>query len=474
MGPPHMNPIRFLSFCFVALAWYPGVAQSAPSLAQADKVHTLRMQKHVAKVARKVAVPVGSLNADDDFRGFEVLASRLPQARLLGLGESTHGTHEFNQFRAKLFRYLVLHQGYTHFLLEDMLFATVPLENYIQGLGTDDPKGTMTGLMWTWCTEDMVEFLRWARAYNTNLRDDARKVHIVGIDIQKPYRQAVYLLDRMRKAHLSAESVDVMASIAEGMPQADALNFNELAGQQNDPATPGRWRRARAGLAALELRLGETVQPELRTLLQAIICGVDLEIAPGEDSIRDRGMAMQILDLLKRVPSGSKAIWWAHNSHVSGGTPERFPWAGTFLRSRLGAQYAVVGCFTEEGTLTSKDGRIVRQYENPDGTFKPGMPNVAPGPMAFRFPDGFLEGILARGLDQGIVFMDDLRKDAACQAFLSTRFIECSAVGSPFDPALTPDDRTPFQPDAFDAFFFIKRSNAAANVRFPVESKMPH
>lgn len=462
-----MCGIRAIFLCITGLVCFPGTAQPTSSLLRADKIQTIRMQKHLAQVARKVAVPVGSLKADDDFRGFDVLASRLSKARLLGLGESTHGTREFNEFRTKLFRYLVLNQGYTHFLLEDMRFATAPLEDYIQGRGADDPKGTMTGLMWTWCTEDMVVFLRWARAYNANQKDDERKVHVIGIDIQKPYRQAVYLVDQMRKAHLSAEPIDAMTSIAEGMPKADALNFNDLAVQQRDPATPGRWRRARAGLAALEQRLGETLPSELQALLQAIVCGVDLEIAPGEDSIRDRGMAMQILDLLKRIPSGSKAIWWAHNVHVSGGSPERFPWAGTVLRSRLGGQYAVIGCFTEEGTLTSKDGRIERQYWNPDGTFKPGRPEINPGPMAFRFPDDFLEGILARGLDQGIVWMDDLRKDPACETYLSTRFIECSGVGSPFDPALTADDRTPFQPDAFDALFYIRKSNAAANVRFP-------
>jgi len=461
-----MHPIRTIAFSLAALACIPCAAQPASSLLQADKAQTVRMQQHLAKMARKVAVPVGSLKADDDFRGFEVVASRLSQARLIGLGESTHGTHEFNQFRAKLFRYLVLHQGFTHFLLEDMAFAAAPLEDYVQGRGPDAPKETMTDLMWPWCTEDMVDFIRWARAYNTT-RDDARKVHIIGIDIQKPYRQAVYMVDLMRKAHQSAEAVEALANIAEGMPKADALNFNDLAAQQHDPATPGRWRRARADLAAFEQRHGETAPPELQVLLQAIICGVECELASDGDSTRDRGMAMQILNSLKRIPSESKAIWWAHNSHVSGGAPERFPWAGTFLRNRLDSQYAVVGCFTREGTLTSKDGRLERQYWNPDGSFKPGRPDIIPGPMPFRFPDDFLEGILARGLDQGIVFVEDLRKDPACQAFLSTRFIECSGVGSPFDPALTPDDRTPFQPDAFDALFFIRKSNAAANVRFP-------
>lgn len=244
------------------------------------------------------------------------------------------------------------------------------------------------------------------------------------------------------------------------------MNPQELANQHADPATPVRWRRVRAELAMLELRFGKELQPELKALFRSLEFGVEHELA-SDDSTRDRGMAMQILDALDRMPAESKAIWWAHNSHVSGGSPERFPWAGTLLRGRLESQYSVLGCFTREGTLTSKDGRLERQYWNPDGTFKPGLPILAPGPMAFRFPDNFLEGILARTLDRGVVFMEDLKRDPASREYLNTRFIECSGVGTPFDPALTADDRTPFQSDAFDALFFIRQSTAATNARFP-------
>ena len=46
-------------------------------------------------------------------------AEMLSKAKLVGLGESTHGTHEFFNFKSELFRQLVTDHGFNTLLFED-------------------------------------------------------------------------------------------------------------------------------------------------------------------------------------------------------------------------------------------------------------------------------------------------------------------------------------------------------------------
>ncbi len=441
------------------------------ALMRAEREVTSRMRACAAMQAGRVAIPIASL--DGDCRGLDAVAERLAsKSRLVGLGEGTHGTAEFNRFRFGLFRRLVLRHGFNHLLLEDMRWATEPLEDFIQGRGSDDPKAVMAGLMWPWVTTDMADFLMWARSYNAN-RPEATRVHIGGVDIQKPYRQACLLADLMARGGSPTEPVESLRRITDAMPKADPLNFPEYAGQQNDPSTPGRWRRADADLAAWGQRSASSLTPEQTSLLAAIRCGIALELNQDGIAIRDQGMALQVLDVMGRLPAGAKAAFWAHGAHVSHNAPESgFPYAGSILRDRLGEGYTALVCLSQRGTVTAKDARLLAGAENTDGTYKADTPDVSPGPMTFRVPDDFIENVLAKRVAQGVVFTADWLADAVTREFLRGRVLECGGIGATFDPNWSGEDRMPFRAESFDAVFILRASSAAENLRFPAKAAL--
>ena len=371
--------------------------------------------------------------------------------------------------RFGIFKRLVARHGVTHFLLEDMLWATAPLEDFIQGrTAGGTPAAALSRLMWPWCTRDMAGFLVWARDYNARQPDPSKRVHIIGVDIQKPYRQAGHLAELLRQGGQPQKAIEALERILEGMPKADPLNFPELVIQQNDPATPGRWRRADAELAGWDQPMASVMTPTEASLLAAIHCGIALESIQGGIAMRDQGMALQALAVLKRLPAGAKAVFWAHSGHVYHPALEKgYPSAGGLLRDRLGEGYAVLGCLTQQGWATTKDIRLLGGAENADGTFKPGTPDIKPQAMAFRTPDAFLETILAKGITQGVLFMSDWLQDPVTQDFFADRTLECSGMGATFDPAWSVDDRMPFRAADFDAVFFTATTSASENLRFP-------
>lgn len=438
------------------------------TLQRADTVLTERLRTHVAGRARAVAIPVGDPLNGGPVLGVGEVAGRLAGARLVGLGESTHGTREFSAFRFKLFQDLVIKHGFTLFCLEDMRFAVDPMEDFIQGRGPEDPRATMSDLMWPWATTDMADFLVWARTHNRGKADDVGRIHLVGIDIQKPFRQARHLVALMRASGQPVDAIDALSRIADMMPMADSSNPTALAAQQADPSSKVRWHRVAADLAAFELGPGASLPDDQTRLLRSVRRGVDQSLDPGQDGARDYGMASGILETLAANANlGKKAVFWAHNAHVSGGGPEGFPWTGTILRARLGQDYAVLGCFSMEGILMAKDARVMARYIAPDGSFLPGMPSLVPGRIPFKVPAGFIEDILGRRMGRGVVFMSDLTKDPVCAEFLSGRKIQCCGAGATFDPAWSPDDRMPFGIADYDAIFFVPRSTPPENVQFP-------
>jgi hypothetical protein len=64
------------------------------------------------------AVPLETADPDIPDQGLAVLRQTVGNARLVGLGEATHGTAEFWQIRQKISRYLVEEMGFQAILFE--------------------------------------------------------------------------------------------------------------------------------------------------------------------------------------------------------------------------------------------------------------------------------------------------------------------------------------------------------------------
>lgn len=103
------------------------------------------------------------MEATDDFVDLAPLKAHLQDARIVGMGEATHGTREFQGFKFRMFRFLVEQLGFTVFGIEANWPESLEVNRYVLGADVDPVRSL--GFSW-WQTEDMMAMLHWMRQYN--------------------------------------------------------------------------------------------------------------------------------------------------------------------------------------------------------------------------------------------------------------------------------------------------------------------
>jgi erythromycin esterase-like protein len=124
------------------------------------------------------------LHTTEPGRGFDDLQALKPiigNARIVSLGEATHGTREFFQLKHRILEFLATEMGFTIFSIEANMPEAYRLNDYVLN-GTGDPAALLRGMyFWTWDTEEVLDMIRWMRAFNASGRG---RVQFTGFDMQ--------------------------------------------------------------------------------------------------------------------------------------------------------------------------------------------------------------------------------------------------------------------------------------------------
>lgn len=132
---------------------------------------------------RAHAVPLGTDDPEQDNSDLIPVLGMIGNARVVGLGEGTHGTREFLRMKHRLIRALVEELGFRRIALETNLPETEALNRYIQ-TGEGDPRELLRGMrLWTWETEEVLGLVEWMRSYNASGKGP---VELFGFDMQQP------------------------------------------------------------------------------------------------------------------------------------------------------------------------------------------------------------------------------------------------------------------------------------------------
>src|SRR4030095_7731118 len=129
------------------------------------------------------AVPLKTVEAGNGFADMQPLKRILKDARFVGLGEATHGTREFFQFKHRMVEFLVKEMGYRVFAIEASLSACQNINDFVLGKTDDGAKALDGQGFWTWNTEEVSSMLDWMRAYNQGVPAE-KQVKFAGFDIQ--------------------------------------------------------------------------------------------------------------------------------------------------------------------------------------------------------------------------------------------------------------------------------------------------
>src|SRR5687768_8995436 len=112
------------------------------------------------------AIEVKTVDAGTGFADLQKLKAAIGGARIVSLGEATHGTREIFQMKHRLTEFLASQLGFTIFSIEANMPEAYRLNDYVLH-GKGDPKALLKGMyFWTWNTEEVLAMIEWMRQFN--------------------------------------------------------------------------------------------------------------------------------------------------------------------------------------------------------------------------------------------------------------------------------------------------------------------
>lgn len=150
------------------------------------------------------AVVVKTPVAGNGFDDLQPLKKMIGDARIVALGEGTHGTREFFQMKHRLVEFLAGQMGFTIFSIEANMPEAYRLNDYVLH-GKGDPVALIKGMyFWTWDTEEVLAMVEWMRAFNESGKG---RIEFTGFDMQTPDVAIKIVTDYLDKvdAHYAGE-----------------------------------------------------------------------------------------------------------------------------------------------------------------------------------------------------------------------------------------------------------------------------
>src|SRR5215213_4278424 len=103
---------------------------------------------------------------------FDPLLDRIGDARLVLIGEASHGTSEYYRWRAELSRRLIVERGFSFVAVEGDWPDCAVVDRWVKGRAHPDRSASeVLGTFarwpsWMWANEEVAEFVDWLRDHN--------------------------------------------------------------------------------------------------------------------------------------------------------------------------------------------------------------------------------------------------------------------------------------------------------------------
>lgn len=302
------------------------------------------------------------------------LLELIGDARVVCLGEASHGTHEFYRQRSVITKRLIEEKGFGAVAVEADWLDAHRVTRFVHGADDDaDAEQALRGFerfpTWMWRNADVLDFVGWLRARADGGR---RPVGFFGLDLYGLYRSidsvVAYLetidaaaAQRARERYACLERFEESQryghAVATGLTEAcDREALHQLVDLQR---TGDAYLR-RDGIAAEDEQF--YAEQNARLVVEAERYYRSMFEAPASSwNLRDRHMAEtleRLLAHLDRHGTRSRVVVWAHNSHI--GDARRTEMSrrrelnlGQLVRVRHDRDAFLVGFTTYEGTVSA-------------------------------------------------------------------------------------------------------------------------
>lgn len=324
-----------------------------PALNESEIIHTINEK----------AYPLQNLT------DLQPLIDRIGNSKIVMLGEASHGTHEYYTWRAYISKKLIEEKGFSFIAVEGDWPDCYALNRAIKGYSTEN-KNVYKVLhsfnrwpTWMWANWEIVALAEWMQRHNEQLSAEKR-AGFYGLDVYSLWESMESIMRYLKNTDPTALKAAEEAFRCfepyrkdEGQSYAKATMFvpelcrDEVVTllkkiQQNLP----QYNTDFENVFSAEQNAMVTVNAE--KYYRAMIAG-----GPHSWNVRDRHMADTLDRLLTFHGPDSKAIIWAHNTHVGDARATDMAAEGMFNIGELGRTHygdkdvALIGFGSYKGTV---------------------------------------------------------------------------------------------------------------------------
>jgi len=296
------------------------------------------------------AIALASVEPSADESDLAPLLPLVTNARVIALGDATHGTHEFFSVKQRLIPFLVKHANVRTIIFEAPYAEIEAINDYVR-TGAGDPSALLhIDNYFFWNADEVLDAIGWIRAWNAAGNPP---VDVAGADA----------------FHTQTTIARVLSQLG-GDVRAEAEK--DYACVSNISISTAQWYRDACRASVMSVR----------PLLEANHAAPEIVhaariVEQGEEALdRDSAMAENIEWLADR-PGAGNFVLWGHNEHF-GKTPTTLndpngaTSAGTFLAEHYGERYVSIGTIALKGRFNASElwgsDWIVGQYSMLDAT----------------------------------------------------------------------------------------------------------
>ena len=323
---------------------------------------------------------------------YDALLEGIGDARIVLLGEATHGTHEFYRERSFITRRLIAEKGFAAVAVEADWPDAYRVNRYVRGTGPDEDAIQALADFgrfptWMWRNADVLDFMGWLRTHNEAQPADKR-AGFYGLDLYslRASMQAVLAYldkvdpDAAGRARRRYGCFDQFGEEMQEYGYAASAGFHpscerevvtqllELHRQRLDYASrDGRVAADEFFFAEQNARLVRNAEEYYRTMFKGRADSWNLRDRHMVDTLRE------LVRFLDRTQPGARVVVWAHNSHLGDARATEMGQSGELnvgqlVREEYGAKAVLVGFTTYTGTVTAAsewDGPAHRKHVRP-------------------------------------------------------------------------------------------------------------
>jgi erythromycin esterase-like protein len=313
---------------------------------------------------RKHAENIPQPEKHDEFGAF---FDRFADAQIVLLGEATHGTSEFYTARAAITRRLIEKHGFTVVAVEADWPDAARIDGYVRHHEARPRRGDsfVRFPTWMWRNQETLAFADWLRSDNEG-RPDIEQASFHGLDVYSLSESIASVLDyldavdpeeaaraRWRYGCLTPwqdHPTEYGKAVVHGQQQPceDAaveqihqLFFKRFKYLQDDGE---KWFDA-----AQNAKIVAAAERYYRAIYQG---------GAASWNLRDRHMFETLQAIIAHRGVGTKAVVWAHNSHIGDASATAMGWRGEFNIGQLsriayGDDAVLIGFGTDNGTVAA-------------------------------------------------------------------------------------------------------------------------